>query len=198
MKWKTHILTAWFLFLPVVLINKYPTNEIAVFGFFLFLGSLMPDLDTSGKIKHSYIFGNLLPLIALISNFILLPTRLMGWQKHREMTHSLLGMVVIGGFWSYLFSLFNLIAAQGIILGYFAHIFSDGLTKSGVPAFFPTEVRLRGFFKTGGWTEILYVAMLIPYSIIIVYFQMQFLTVIIVSSSINLASTIFLNLANLL
>ena len=189
MRWKTHVLTAWLLFLPVAILNKYQINDLIIFAFFLFLGALIPDLDTNGKIKHSHILGNLLPLIAFISNLLLLPTKIIGWQKHREMTHSLLGMVIIGGFWGFLVSYFNLLATQGILLGYFAHIFSDSLTKSGIPAFFPVKTRLRGIFRTGGWSEMIYLILLVLYAITIFYFKIQNLEIIFANIALCAIST---------
>jgi membrane-bound metal-dependent hydrolase YbcI (DUF457 family) len=46
--------------------------------------------------------------------------------------------------------------AWGLFLGLGSHLLSDGLTRQGVNFFYPfTELRLKGWVKTGGAGEML-------------------------------------------
>ena len=187
---KTHALAALLLFVPIA-INSFLGKDLVVFSFFLFLGSLMPDMDTKkGEIK-TRIFGNLLPLIAFVSNIFLFPLRILGWMKHREITHSFLGLALIGGIWAFVFSKVDPVAGSGLILGYLSHLFVDVSTKTGIPLFFPLKFRIKGFLRTGGWQEYVFLVLLGVMGYLFFYHNIGFEVAIVTMVTINCITYLF-------
>lgn len=130
-------------------------TAIAVFGS-NFLGGMFPDLDNSTakiweQIRGGRVIGKIIP-------------PLLG--GHRYITHSLVGMMVVG--WllklglNYLGQIILVDMTMvwwGFMLGMLSHLVADSLTKEGVMWLFPIPWRL-GFppfkgmrIKTGGMIE---------------------------------------------
>jgi inner membrane protein len=123
------------------------------------IGGLLPDIDDEtsdiwDKIRGGNILSHIIhPLIG----------------HHRMISHSILGMVIIGFILNYLLSTINKILLVdvnivwwSIMVGYLSHLIMDSLTTEGVPWFFPIPFRF-GFppfkflrIKTGGlWEKII-------------------------------------------
>ncbi|MFH0936803.1 MAG: metal-dependent hydrolase [Candidatus Daviesbacteria bacterium] len=156
---RTHDLAA-FTALNIVLVTQ-PIPDVSLstalvsVGICL-IGGLTPDIDDSTsefwhKLPAGTIIGRLLhPFIG----------------GHRLISHSILGLVIVGWISSNLLNLASttLIVNMTIVwwsfmIGYLSHLIMDSLTTEGVPWLFPIPVRL-GFlpfkslrFKTGGLIE---------------------------------------------
>lgn len=120
------------------------------------IGALIPDMDSAGNR-----LWDLFPAGDHVGKVF---RRV--FYKHRTLSHSLLGMVIIYNLLNMLLPIFlnpefidpNLVLAS-IMVGYVSHIVADGLTEEGVPLLFP----LRWSFglppisswriKTGKWFE---------------------------------------------
>jgi len=99
-----------------------------------FIGALYPDLDNASadlwkKVRGGHWLGKLIaPLLG----------------GHRMITHSLVGLVVTGWLLSKLLMIVGgvLLVDMSLVwwafmIGYVSHVFTDSLTKEGVPLFFP-------------------------------------------------------------
>lgn len=100
---------------------------------FSYLAALLPDIDQpTGKLWHMLPFGH---VFAEISNPFL---------EHRNITHSLIGVALVGFGLHYLFKFFpsywgidtqTLFIAS--LLAYLSHLFADMWTNEGIPLLFP-------------------------------------------------------------
>ena len=101
----------------------------------LFVGTLMPDIDDS----KSTLGRKFKPI---------------GWIfKHRGFFHSIFAMV----FFTILVhvALDNTNLSLVFMIGYASHLLGDGMTKAGVPLFFPKKNKISGPFVVGGVFEAL-------------------------------------------
>lgn len=157
---RTHDLAAFtalnivFLSLPTVPDITLATMLTAVGA--NMIGGLLPDIDNAtsdiwDKVRGGNILGKLIqPLVG----------------KHRMISHSILGMVIIGYLfdlllaWMHTFFLVDIdVIWWSVMIGYFSHMVTDSMTKQGVPWLFPIPIRfgippfeaLR--MKTGGFIE---------------------------------------------
>lgn len=130
MLFRTHLVLGFlggFLLMPLF------EHQIVFLMLFL-VGSVFPDIDS----KFSKV-GNkkfLRPFQFFVS--------------HRGIVHSLFFILIIG---IILWSFFYLEVYLGFILGFFIHLFIDGLTPRGVKVFYPFEFKFKGKLKTGGYGE---------------------------------------------
>ena len=120
------------------------------------IGGLLPDIDNAtsdiwDKVRGGNILGKIIqPLVG----------------KHRMISHSILGMFIIGYLldlllaWMHTFFLVDMdVIWWSVMIGYFSHMITDSMTKQGVPWLFPIPIRfgippfeaLR--MKTGGFIE---------------------------------------------
>lgn len=103
------------------------------------IGGLLPDIDdTTADIWDKVRGGNI--LARLIKPLV---------GKHRMLSHSILGMVIIGYLLQLLLGWLGTIVLVDMnivwwstMIGYFSHLVMDSLTKQGVPWFFPIPIRL--------------------------------------------------------
>ncbi|MBI4136545.1 metal-dependent hydrolase [Candidatus Roizmanbacteria bacterium] len=120
------------------------------------IGGLLPDIDDAtsdiwDKVRGGSFLGKLIkPLVG----------------QHRMLSHSLLGMGIIGFLaelflnWLGTVVLVNMnIVWWALMIGYVSHLITDSVTKQGVPWLFPVPIRF-GFppfeflrMKTGGIIE---------------------------------------------
>ncbi|MFC1722306.1 metal-dependent hydrolase [Patescibacteria group bacterium] len=139
----------------------FPPNRLNVLTIFAciignIIGSLIPDIDQAGNR-----LWDLLPAGNLIGKF----ARKI-FYKHRTLTHSLLGaFLVFLLLQTVLPKLFNPVYVDSnlllwsIMIGYGSHLFSDMLTKEGLPLFFPLNLNIGippfEFLRitTGKWVE---------------------------------------------
>ncbi len=120
------------------------------------IGGLLPDIDNgTSDIWDKMRGGNIL------AKFI---QPLVG--KHRMISHSILGMAIIGYILNYLLSwmgTFLLVDMEiiwwSVMIGFISHLVTDSMTKQGVPWLFPIPFRfgIPPFefmrMKTGGFIE---------------------------------------------
>jgi len=120
------------------------------------IGALIPDMDSAGN--------RLWDLLPLGDHLAKIFRRI--FYKHRTLSHSFIGVVVIYLFLSWFLLLIlnteflnpNVILVA-IMVGYISHIFADSMTKEGVPLLFPFKIdfgippisALR--ITTGSWLE---------------------------------------------
>lgn len=120
------------------------------------IGALIPDMDSAGN--------RLWDLLPLGDHLAKIFRRI--FYKHRTLSHSILGVVIIYLFLNWLLMMIlnteflnpNVILV-GIMVGYISHIFADSMTREGVPLLFPLKIdfglppvkSLR--IKTGGKIE---------------------------------------------
>ncbi|MCD4771406.1 metal-dependent hydrolase [archaeon] len=147
MLFRSHIAFALVSYLTLDFFIKMP---FWIPGFIL-LGAIFVDIDSLNS-KISRIFWPL--------SWIL---------KHRGCLHSLTFCVLL----SLLLGLLNLWAGFGFFIGYLSHLILDCFTRAGVKLFWPLGFRIRGFVKSGSWTEdIIFVGFLLL--IIVMVFQKLF------------------------
>jgi inner membrane protein len=157
---KTHQLLGVSAGLSYFLARTDATYNPATFGavlVFSYLAALLPDIDQpTGKLWHILPFGD---SVAKLSNPFL---------EHRNITHSFLGMLLVGFGFHYLFSFFpsywginTQIVFISALISYGSHILADMFTNEGVPLFFPYKrffglppKPFEGFrVATGKWFE---------------------------------------------
>lgn len=127
MTYKTHIAGGALLTLTLSSF-LHPSNlvEVALLFGCSTLGSLLPDIDHPESKINKY--NPLSQMVGIVT-------------KHREGTHSLLFIVIIG-----LMALvykFNVYAIIGLYIGIFSHLLLDMMNPSGVPLMFPYKNRFR-------------------------------------------------------
>jgi len=161
---RTHDLAAFTALTLYMVYQPIPQMSLAT-AFTAFggnmIGGLLPDIDDAGadiwdKIRGGSILGKIIkPLIG----------------GHRMISHSLFGMAIIGFILDKLLMATNSvfivdthIVWWSVMLGYLSHLFTDSITKEGVPWLFPLPVRfgfppLKKFrMKTDGiWEKLLVV-----------------------------------------
>lgn len=111
------------------------------------LGGLLPDLDASeSKIKHLEVGWGRGKNRMAIKPFYLPSWIISSLFKHRGVLHSLFALILVG--WgSFLLFLFlsqwvNFLASEFwlvLTLGYASHLATDGLTRYGLPLFWPWQ-----------------------------------------------------------
>lgn len=120
------------------------------------VGGLLPDIDDAtsdiwDKVRGGSFLGKMIkPLVG----------------QHRMLSHSLLGMAIIGFLSDWFLTWLNTIVLVdmnivwwSLMIGYVSHLITDSLTKQGVPWLFPIPIRfgIPPFefmrMKTGGIIE---------------------------------------------
>jgi inner membrane protein len=108
------------------------------------LGALLPDIDHANSRAGRKLW------------FISKPLKLFG-VKHRGITHSLLGLILISLLGKHLVNLgwINLNIWSGLIVGYISHLLSDMLNAQGIPLFYPNDKRFKFHLNitTNSWQE---------------------------------------------
>ncbi|MBT3298641.1 hypothetical protein HN385_06950 [archaeon] len=113
-------------------------GNIFVIFLLVLLGSLLPDIDEKGTTINKW-FG----FIGIIFQKLF---------KHRGFLHSLIFFLIISFLVKIIFS-----DAYGyaLLLGLFAHILGDGISKMGVRLFYPLKFRIKGPLRVGSFAEVL-------------------------------------------
>lgn len=129
---KTHLLISIFGILIFVKFFNSIESKI-LFSFVVIIATFIPDIDSRfSKLGKKKFFR---PIQFFIG--------------HRGIFHSftfLLIVFILLFFWKPL-------VAFGFLTGYGLHIFSDGLTRTGIYPFWPFKTKFKGFIKTGGIFE---------------------------------------------
>lgn len=138
----THL--AFGLLFALILAPLLGTSNNYVFFGIALLFALIPDIDHPQSKLGRKIFAS------KIINILF---------GHRGFFHAVWIPVALGiliGIWQ------GFVYGMAIIIGYLAHLFSDGLTKSGINLIHPIQqLRMQGFVETGGIMEwLLFIAVL--------------------------------------
>jgi len=163
------------LIMPYVDIN---TQTLIASIICVSLGSLAPDLDSQDNVIYS-----LVPAGRKIISEVF--ERAFG--KHRSISHSVLGVFIIGIGTKWLIT--NIPTENGFdalalwyafMISFVTHLFGDFLTRDGIPLLWPWKYRF-GFppfrfmrFKTGGWVEdylVNSILVLIIFAVTFLYFE---------------------------
>lgn len=133
---KTHRMIGMTAGLGYYLAATAPIYNPATFGAVAvvsYIGALLPDIDsTTGDIWHTLPFGH--TASELVDPFL----------QHRNITHSLLGIVLVG--WAAHVLFFAMPSYWGIdnttiwiafLIGYGSHLLADSLTVEGIPVLYP-------------------------------------------------------------
>jgi len=139
MMFKTHLLFG--LFVSLLLFSHFDLNPL-IFILVLVFCSILPDIDHS----KSWI-GRRFKIISWIINFIF---------GHRKLIHSLFFALALSLVIKIFFNNYYIPFA----FGYLSHLFLDGLTKQGIYLFYPLKFRIRGFIKTNGIIEKIFLVFL--------------------------------------
>src|SRR3989338_5009778 len=156
---KTHDVIAFSSLLTLSVM--YQPNELTILTLFSsiignIVGALIPDMDQAGNR-----LWDLLPA----GNFTGRIFRRI-FYKHRTLTHSILGAVLIFKLFEWVLpKLFNpdfvdpKMVLWSVMIGYISHLVADSLTEEGLPLFFPIDFNV-GFppvrkmrIVTGKWFE---------------------------------------------
>lgn len=149
MIFRTHI--AFALLLGLWFLDKFDVNKW-LFLFLVLFGATLPDIDHP-KSKLGKKFG----FLSKIINFIF---------GHRKWIHSIFVLVVL----SFLIrSLFDDLWIP-FFIGYFSHLFIDGLTLEGVNFIYPfKQLRLQGFIETGKKKETILFLIIAFFDLLLLY-----------------------------
>lgn len=174
---KTHQLVGVTAGLTTYLAQATPQYNPATFGavlVFSYIGALLPDIDQpTSKLWHYLPFGH---VAAEVSDPFL---------EHRNITHSLLGVAIIGtGFWFLLrafpdyWGINHQIVFIAFVTAYLFHLLADMFTVEGIPLLFPYH-RFFGIppkpfdgirIETGKWFENLIIFPVVTVYLIIFLF----------------------------
>lgn len=157
---RTHQLFGFTVVYSVVLALPYldmNTQTLVVGTMLVSLGGLAPDLDNEDNVIYT---------LAPVGRGIISEIFERVFGKHRSISHSILGIFIMGYLSEWLISripaengLDHIALWYAFMIAFVAHIFADFLTKDGVPLLWPWKFRF-GFppfkflrMKTGGWVE---------------------------------------------
>lgn len=157
---KTHQIIGGTAGLTYFLSVAPPTYNPATFGavlVFAYIAALLPDIDQpTGKLWHYLPFGD---TVGKLSDPFL---------EHRNITHSILGLILVGLGFHYLLRPFPIywgidtnIVFYAALISYLSHLLADMFTNEGIPLLFPWHrffglppKPLDGFrIATGKWFE---------------------------------------------
>jgi membrane-bound metal-dependent hydrolase YbcI (DUF457 family) len=173
---KTHQIIGLGGGLTYYLANTEPQYNPATFAavlVFSCLGALLPDIDQpTSKLWHYLPFGH---VAAELSDPFL---------EHRNITHSLLGVAIIGlglhfllGFFPSYWGIDTQTVFWATIIAYLLHLFADMFTNEGIPLLFPYH-RFFGLppkpfngarIATGKWFENLIIFPIVALYLIILF-----------------------------
>jgi membrane-bound metal-dependent hydrolase YbcI (DUF457 family) len=151
---------------------NYAPATLAAVAFLSYFGALLPDIDQpAAELWGELPFGHTLGKIS--DPFL----------KHRNITHSLAGLIGIGLLVHYMLSLMPSywginphFAFVAFLLGFASHLLADMLTVEGIPLFLPCKKMLglppRPFegirIETGKWFENLVIFPIVNLVLIII------------------------------
>lgn len=128
MRFRTHL--AFALFIGLIFIKKFDENFL--FLIIVLIGAILPDIDH----PRSWI-GMKAGFLSRIFNFIF---------GHRKWIHSVFTLIILSLIVNFLFGEWW----KPFFLGYFSHLFIDGLTIQGINFIYPfKQLRLQGFIESG-------------------------------------------------
>ena len=142
------------LFAVAVYISPAELNLYTLFAAIIGnqIGSILPDIDQAGNRLWDF-----LPAGDTLGKYL---RRI--FYKHRTITHSIIGVVIIFIFFGWLLpKIFNAtvinpqIVLVAIMIGVIAHLVADSFTEEGIPLFFPLKLKF-GIPPITSWSCLLY------------------------------------------
>ncbi len=149
MLFRTHII--FFIFIFLLIFNKI--NAPFIFFFIGLISTVIPDIDSNNSRVGRK------PLFKILTAF----------NKHRGFFHSLFFGILFFSF-IYFFVKKEEIAFA-FALGYFLHLFLDSLTKQGINLFWPFNLKIKGFIRSGGKIELI-IFIVLSFLILVFFFRM--------------------------
>ena len=153
-------------------VPHYSPATLAAVAIFSSIGGLLPDIDQSAsEIWHT------IPYVGHAAGKIVDP-----FLEHRNITHSLLGMLLVSVGLFFLFRLFpsywgieTPIVLIATMAGYASHLLFDSITVEGIPLFWPAQWMVGippkpfegGRVMTGKWFENLVVFPLVNIALVL-------------------------------
>ena len=129
----THVL---FGILLGLLAKPYIPGDAVIYYTFVIIGSILPDIDHEGSTINKVI-----PLTKWFARLF----------THRGIFHTVfpaIALFFVLGYFS------TTLVALALVVGYIAHLISDGMTVMGVDLLHPiSQFRIQGFIHTGGKAE---------------------------------------------
>ena len=136
---KTHLMFS--LLISLLIFNYFNLNPY-LFILILILAGSLPDIDhAKSKIGRKFF-----PISWLVNLFF----------GHRKLIHS----IVFASILSLIIKIFFANYWIPFYIGYLSHLFLDSLTKQGLYIFYPSSFKLKGFIKTNGLTETVFLLIL--------------------------------------
>jgi len=129
-----------FAVLLIIIILPYVDNKIVFLGL-VFLGTIIPDLDSSCSK-----FGK---------NILFRPFQF--FIKHRGIMHTFTFVLIL----FFILNRYYPLIAFPFLIGYSLHLITDSFTKQGIRVLWPLKFRVRGFLTTGGKLENILLNMLV-------------------------------------
>jgi inner membrane protein len=135
MMWHTHLAFGFLFGLLSLPFVRY--SNIYVFFIFVLLGALLPDIDN----PDSKIGSKFSPVSRVIKTIF----------GHRGIVHTIWGMILFCAlFWYFISRVYG----AALFVGFFSHLFIDGITKKGINFLHPiAKLHLSGFIETGSAAE---------------------------------------------
>lgn len=135
----THALAGITLFKIFSVLTGIPFNAATIA--FAALGALTPDIDC----PMSWLGRRTLPFSLLLGWFV----------GHRGVTHSLFLLGSLTAVGVFLIPFCYLAYVLAFLFGFLSHLVADWLTNSGIPLFWPSEMRFRALWtiNTGSLAE---------------------------------------------
>lgn len=145
----THILLAGVF--AFIIVNIFPLSHPVHFFLLFCFAALLPDVDHPGSVLGRRLW----PLSWIISFFF----------GHRGFFHGLFVPILFLSLGYYFDLLWVGVALAG---GYCAHLVGDMFTVSGVKPFW-LGPKVRGFIRTGGFLEVIFLFLLLLFFIILFF-----------------------------
>ena len=140
--------------LLLVLVGHVPNDTFMIW--FLLLGALFPDIDTT----RSGMGKRLKPL-----------SNILQYMGHRGFLHSLMGMFFSGSLlWILVLILGIQTSLMPFFLGYSSHLFLDALTPKGINILFPLKTKIKGPIRTDSISERILFTLFLLLAVYVVYF----------------------------
>lgn len=174
MTYKTHFNFGVLLSLLIINMKYRSPLEYILCILIAGIAALIPDFDH----KNSYISNRVSPIwLIVLFIYVIIYFDIMSllililwltityFSKHRTFSHSLLGLLLFG------FPFIGTGILYPVLIGYVSHLFSDMLTREGIPLFYPFskgKIRICNFITNSIYERLLLMIIIIVNIILIV------------------------------
>lgn len=129
----THVAVGILLLFAVDRFTPWLAGQEITGAALLLLGAVLPDIDSSTS--------RLGKRFSLLTAFL----------KHRGFFHSIFAMTALT-ILVYIVSADHYFAYV-FLVGYFSHLVADSVSKEGTRLFYPSDLKISGPLRVGGWVE---------------------------------------------